>query len=52
MKRILLFVIIAVAIAGLLYYFFTREKGGDGSFIKVSGNIEATEAVSLRRETG
>jgi HlyD family secretion protein len=43
MKRILLFVIIAVAIAGLLYYFFTREKGGDGSFIKVSGNIEATE---------
>jgi HlyD family secretion protein len=43
MKRILLILLVAVAIAGLLYYFFTRGKEGDGSFIKVSGNIEATE---------
>jgi HlyD family secretion protein len=43
MKRILLILIIAVAIAGLLYYFFTREKEENGSFIRVSGNIEATE---------
>ena len=43
MKRILLIVIIAVAIGGLLYYLFTREKAEEGTFIKVSGNIEATE---------
>jgi HlyD family secretion protein len=43
MKRFLLFVIIAVAIGGLLYYLFTREKEEEGAFIKVSGNIEATE---------
>lgn len=43
MKRFLLFVIIVVAIGGLLYYLFTREKEEEGAFIKVSGNIEATE---------
>ena len=43
MKRILLIAIIAAAIAGLLYYFLTRGKEEEGSFIKVSGNIEATE---------
>jgi len=43
MKRILLIVIIAVGVGGLLYYFFTREKEEQGAFIKVSGNIEATE---------
>jgi HlyD family secretion protein len=43
MKRILLIVIIFIAMAGLLYYLFTREKEEEGAFIKVSGNIEATE---------
>jgi HlyD family secretion protein len=43
MKRILLIVIIIVIIAGLLYYFFTRNKEEGNDFIKVSGNIEATE---------
>ncbi len=43
MKRFLLFIIIAVAIGGLLYYLFTREKEEEEAFIKVSGNIEATE---------
>ena len=43
MKRILLIAILAAATAGLLYYFLTRNKEEEGSFIKVSGNIEATE---------
>jgi HlyD family secretion protein len=43
MKRILLIVIIVVAIAGFLYYLFAREKAEERAFIKVSGNIEATE---------
>jgi len=43
MKRVLLIVMIAVGITGLLYYLFTREKEEEGNFIKVSGNIEATE---------
>ena len=43
MKRILLIGIIAVVIAGVLYYFFTRDKEEGNDFIKVSGNIEATE---------
>jgi HlyD family secretion protein len=43
MKRVLLLVIIAIGIAGVLYYLFTREKEKETTFIKVSGNIEATE---------
>ena len=43
MKRILLIAILAAATAGLLYYFLTRDKEEEGSFIKVSGNVEATE---------
>ncbi len=43
MKRILLIVIVAAATSGLLYYFVMRESEEDGTFIKVSGNIEATE---------
>ncbi len=43
MKRILLIAIVAAATAGLLYYFVTRGNEEDGTFIKVSGNIEATE---------
>ena len=43
-KRILVLVFIVVAAAGILFYLFTREKGGGDQFIKVSGNIEATEA--------
>ena len=43
-KRILLFIFIGVAIAGMLFYYLMREKGERISFIKISGNIEATEA--------
>ena len=43
MKRVLLVVIIAIAIGGLLYYLFARERDAEGNFIKVSGNIEAIE---------
>jgi membrane fusion protein YbhG len=43
MRRILLIVVIAVAIGGLAYYFLTRNKEEEANFIKVSGNIEATE---------
>jgi len=43
MKRILLIAIVAVAVIGLLYYLLTKGKDEEGSFIKVSGNIEATE---------
>jgi HlyD family secretion protein len=43
MKRILLIAILAAATAGLLYYFLTRNRVEEGNFIKVSGNIEATE---------
>jgi HlyD family secretion protein len=43
MRRILLIAIIAVVIAGLLYYFFTRDIKKGSDFIKISGNIETTE---------
>jgi HlyD family secretion protein len=43
MRRILLIVIIAAAVAGLVYYLLTRNKEEEANFIKVSGNIEATE---------
>jgi HlyD family secretion protein len=43
MRRILLIVIIAAAVAGLVYYLLTRNKEEGANFIKVSGNIEATE---------
>jgi HlyD family secretion protein len=43
MKRILLIVITAIVIGGFLYYFSTREKEEEGTSIRVSGNIEATE---------
>jgi len=43
MKRALLVAIIVVAIGGILYYLFAREKEAEGNFIKVSGNIEAIE---------
>ncbi len=45
MKKRVFVVIILIAIgAGLAYYFFTRERGNNNLFIKVSGNIEAIEA--------
>ncbi len=44
MKRILLIVIIALAVAGLVYFLLTRNKEEAATFIKISGNIEATEA--------
>jgi HlyD family secretion protein len=43
-KRIVLFILVMAAIAGALFYFLTREKGDENVFIKISGNIEATEA--------
>ncbi len=43
MRRIALIAIAAVAIAGILYYFLRKGEEENGRFIKVSGNIEATE---------
>jgi membrane fusion protein YbhG len=43
MKRYLVGVLIVAAIAGLLYYFFSRDHEEGNPFLKVSGNIEATE---------
>jgi len=43
MKRGLIGIFIAAAIAGVLYYFLMQDKKGMNSFIKVSGNIETTE---------
>jgi HlyD family secretion protein len=43
MKRILIIAFIAILIAGLLYYFLTRNKKEGDDLIRVSGNIEATE---------
>ncbi len=43
MKRIVPITIIALAVLGLVYFLLTRAKNEDGSFIKVSGNIETTE---------
>jgi len=43
MKRILLILFIVVAIAGLVFYFYTRDQKGPDNLIKISGNIEATE---------
>ena len=44
MKRISILILVVVAIGGALFYFFTRERGAGEPFIRVSGNIEATEA--------
>jgi HlyD family secretion protein len=43
MKRYLLGFLMIVAVGGFLYYFFTRDKKEENLFLKVSGNIEATE---------
>ncbi len=43
-KRIILIVFILILIAGTLYYFLTHNNREAEPFIKVSGNIEATEA--------
>jgi HlyD family secretion protein len=43
-KRILVLFLVAAAIAGTLFYLLTGEKGEKEPFIKISGNIEATEA--------
>jgi HlyD family secretion protein len=42
-RRILLIVVIALAVAGLVYYLLTRDNEEEETFIRVSGNIEATE---------
>jgi membrane fusion protein YbhG len=43
-KRVSIVVLLIAVGAGLVYYFYTRERGNDNRFIKVSGNIEAIEA--------
>ncbi len=43
MRRYILIFLIAAGIAGLLFYLFAREKHEGNPYIKVSGNIEATE---------
>ncbi len=43
MKRIFLIIFIVTGVSGLLFFLFTRDKEGDNTFIKVSGNIETTE---------
>ncbi len=43
MKRIIIIIFIVAGISGVLYYLLTRDNGERNTFIKVSGNIEATE---------
>jgi HlyD family secretion protein len=43
MKRLIIAVLIAAAVGGILYYFFTRDNKAVDPVIKVSGNIETTE---------
>jgi HlyD family secretion protein len=43
-KRILVLILVVAALAGTLFYLLTREEGDQDLFIKISGNIEATEA--------
>jgi HlyD family secretion protein len=43
MKRILILILILAAAVGLLLYLLERDKREGEEFIKVSGNIEATE---------
>ena len=43
MKRFIFGILVLALISGLLYYLFTRNKEEEGTFIKISGNIEATE---------
>ena len=43
-KRILLIILVLVIVSGLLYSLFTRDQGDGNLSLKVSGNIEATEA--------
>jgi HlyD family secretion protein len=43
MKRFIFGILVLALISGLLYYLFTRNKEEEETFIKISGNIEATE---------
>ncbi len=43
MRRYILIFLTAAGVAGLLFYLFTRERDKGNPYIKVSGNIEATE---------
>jgi HlyD family secretion protein len=43
MKRYLVGILMIAAIAGLLYYFLSRNREEGNPFLKVSGNIETTE---------
>ncbi len=43
MKRFIFGILALALISGLLYYWLTQNKGEEGTFIRISGNIEATE---------
>jgi len=43
MKRLVIVIFVLAAVAGALFYLFTRDKKKEDPFIKVSGNIETTE---------
>jgi len=43
MKRLVIVIFVLAAVAGALFYLFTRDKKEEDPFIKVSGNIETTE---------
>jgi len=43
MKKIFVGIAVVAGLAGFLYYFFTRNPEEGTPFLKVSGNIEATE---------
>ena len=43
MKRFVFGVLVLAAVAGSLYYFVLQNRAGTDPFIKISGNIEATE---------
>jgi len=42
-KRVIPVILLAVVVIGLIIYLLTRNQQENGHFIKVSGNIEATE---------
>lgn len=44
LKRIFIGVLVLAVLAGLLYYFLTRDRDRENPYLKVSGNIETTEA--------
>ena len=43
MKRLLIIIPVLLAIAGYVYYHFSLDEDANNLYLKVSGNIEATE---------